>query len=266
VLCRRTLDVLLADRTYLAFLGLLPVLLSGLAHTMTAPRGLSITGANPIQARQLLLVLILGGALMGTASSVRELVKERSIYHRERAIGLSRVAYVAAKVTVLAAVTTVQAAAFAALAMVGRPGPDGAVLLPSGELEVALAVVAVTVASMVVGLVISALISNADRGMPLLVLVVMVQFILSGGLFGLAGRAGLEQLSWAVPSRWAYAMGAVTMDLRVTQPLTDDPLWRHSATTWLADALVLGGMVLLLIVVVGMVLRRHEPRRRRHRH
>jgi ABC transport system ATP-binding/permease protein len=266
VLCRRTLDVLLADRTYLAFLGLLPVLLSGLAHTMTAPRGLSITGANPIQARQLLLVLILGGALMGTASSVRELVKERSIYHRERAIGLSRVAYVAAKVTVLAAVTTIQAAAFAALAMVGRPGPDGAVLLPSGEVEVALAVVAVTVASMVVGLVISALISNADRGMPLLVLVVMVQFILSGGLFGLAGRAGLEQLSWAVPSRWAYAMGAVTMDLRVTQPSTDDPLWRHSATTWLADALVLGGMVLLLIVLVGMALRRHEPRRRRHRH
>ncbi|MGR6963350.1 FHA domain-containing protein [Geodermatophilus sp. URMC 61] len=266
VLSRRTLDVLLADRTYLAFLGLLPVLLSGLAHTMTAPRGLSVSGANPVQARQLLLVLILGGALMGTASSVRELVKERTIYHRERAIGLSRVAYVAAKVTVLTVVTAVQAAAFAALAMVGRPGPDGAVLLPSGELEVALAVVAVTVASMVVGLVISALISNADRGMPLLVVVVMVQFVLSGGLFGLAGRPGLEQLSWAVPSRWAYAMGAVTMDLRVTQPTTDDPLWRHSATTWLADALVLGGMVLLLVVLVGIVLRRHEPRRRRRRH
>ena len=265
VLSRRTLDVLLADRTYLAFLGLLPVLLSGLAHTMTAPRGLSVAGANPVQARQLLLVLILGGALMGTASSVRELVKERTIYHRERAIGLSRVAYVAAKVTVLTALTTVQAAAFAALAMVSRPGPDGAVLLPWGRLEVALAVVAVTVASMVVGLLISALISNADRGMPLLVVVVMVQFILSGGLFGLAGRTGLEQLSWAVPSRWAYAMGAVTMDLRVTQPSTDDPLWRHSATTWLADVLVLGGMVLLLVVLVGMVLGRHEPRRRRHR-
>jgi ABC transport system ATP-binding/permease protein len=55
------------------------------------------------------------------------------------------------------------------------------------------------------------------------------------------------------------------MDLRVTQPSTDDPLWRHSATTWLADVLVLGGMVLLLVVLVGMVLGRHEPRRRRHR-
>ncbi len=266
VLCRRTLDVLLADRTYLAFLCLLPVLLSGLAHTMTAPRGLSVVGANPVQARQLLLVLVLGGALMGTASSVRELVKERSIYDRERAIGLSRVAYVAAKVTVLAVVTAVQAAAFAALAMAGRPGPDGAVLLPSGELEVALTIVSVTVASMVVGLVISALISNADRGMPLLVVVVMVQFVLSGGLFGLAGRTGLEQLSWIVPSRWAYAMAAVTMDLRVTQPSTDDPLWRHSATTWVADALVLGGMVTLLVVLVGVVLRRHEPRRRHHGH
>jgi hypothetical protein len=61
-------------------------------------------------------------------------------------------------------------------------------------------------------------------------------------------------------------MGAVTMDLRVTQPSTDDPLWRPSAVTWLADALVLGGMVLLLVVLVGLVLRRHDPRRRRHGH
>lgn len=39
-------------------------------------------------ALQLLLVLINGGALMGAAASVRELVKERAIYRRERAIGL----------------------------------------------------------------------------------------------------------------------------------------------------------------------------------
>jgi hypothetical protein len=36
--------------------------------------------------------------------------------------------------------------------------------------------------------------------------------------------------------------------------------------TWLADALVLGGMVLLLVILVGLVLRRHDPRRRRHGH
>src|SRR3954454_1988875 len=189
VLCRRTIDVLLADRAYLAFLVLLPVLLSGLAHATPSRRGLSTAaGAVPVEARQLLLVLILGGALMGTASSIRELVKERTIYQRERAIGLSSVAYLSAKITVLGAVTTLQAVAFAALSMLGRPGPDAAVLVHPAKVEIGLAVVAVTVASMVVGLTISTFISNADRGMPLLVMAVMLQFVLSGGLFALADR------------------------------------------------------------------------------
>jgi ABC transport system ATP-binding/permease protein len=259
VLCRRTLDVLLADRLYLAFLALLPVMLSGLAYAVPSPHGLS--GVSPLEAEQVLLVLVLGGALMGMASSMRELVKERSIYLRERAIGLSSQAYLAAKITVLGLVALLQAAAFAVLSLVGRQGPDRAVLLGSGKLEIGVAVVAATLASMVVGLLISTLISNADRGMPLLVVVVMLQMVLSGGLFALGNSVGLDQLSWVVPARWAYAMGMVTMNLRVDAH--GDALWRHSATTWEADALVLGVLSLALVFLVGVGMRRYEPRRRR---
>ncbi|MCV2491558.1 ATP-binding cassette domain-containing protein [Geodermatophilus sp. YIM 151500] len=265
VVARRTLDVLLADRTYLAFLAFLPVVLSGLAHATPSPRGLTAEVGDPRPA-QLLLVLVLGGALMGTASSIRELVKERSIFQRERAIGLSGGAYLAAKVLVLAVVTFLQVAVFAALSMLGRPGPRDPVLLPWGEVEIGLVVAAVTVASMVLGLVISSLISNADRGMPLLVMVVMLQLVLSGGLFVLDGRAGLDQLSWAVPARWAYAMGSVSMELGGTlTPPVDDPLWRPSATTWLADVLVLTGLVVVMLLAVHLGLRRDEPLRRRSR-
>ncbi|WP_250550580.1 ATP-binding cassette domain-containing protein [Pseudonocardia sp. H11422] len=262
VLCRRTLDVMVADRAYLVFLALLPVLLSGLARAVPSPNGLSVQTGSP-RPGQLLLVLVVGGALMGTASSIRELVKERAIYQRERAIGLSSIAYLASKLTVLGLVTAVQAMVFAALAMLGRPGPDDPVLLASGKLEVAAAVIAVTIASMVLGLVISAAISNADRGMPLLVLVVMLQLVVSGGLFPLEGRAGLEQLAWAVPARWAYGMGTVTID-QVRVPTSDtDPLLRHEPVTLVADALVLGGLTLLLVVLVGLLLRRFDPPRRR---
>lgn len=260
VLCRRTLDVLVADRMYLTFLSLLPVLLSGLAYAMPGPHGLS--SVSPLEAEQLMLVLVLGGALMGIAGSIRELVKERSIYLRERAIGLSSAAYLGSKVTVLGALAIVQGAAFAVLALVRRQGPDGAVLLSWGKLEIGLAVVAVTVSSMVVGLVISTMISNADRGMPLLVMVVMLQFVLSGGLFALGDKVGLNQLSWLMPTRWAFGMGAVTMSLGVANR-DNDALWRHSATTWLADALLLGGLTLVLVLVAGLGMRRYEPRRRR---
>ena len=77
-----------------------------------------------------------------------------------------------------------------------------------------MAVLAVTVVSMILGLLISAMIGNADRGMPLLVLVVIAsQLVLCAGMFGVKDRIPLEQLAWLSPSRWAYAMAASTVDL-----------------------------------------------------
>jgi ABC-type multidrug transport system ATPase subunit/pSer/pThr/pTyr-binding forkhead associated (FHA) protein len=262
VLCRRTLDVIKADRQYALFLAALPVLLCGLVYAVPSPPGLSAaTGApEPIQ---LLLVMVVGGTLMGAAVSIRELVKERAIYRRERAIGLSISAYLGSKLVVLGLVTAVQAAVFSALSLLGRRGPDGSVLLGSGGLEIAVALIALTFASMVVGLVVSAAIDNADRGMPLLVLLVMVQLVLSGGLFAVHGKAVLEQVSWAVPTRWAFAMGASTSDFSKLPPTTTDWLWRHDATSWTVDAAALGALTLVLIGVTAILLRRLDPHRRK---
>jgi hypothetical protein len=117
---------------------------------------------------------------------------------------------------------------------------------------------------MIIGLLISALIDNADRGMPLLVLVVMAQLILCGGLFPLHGRVPLEQLSWLSPSRWTYAMAASTVDLAATpgSPGADDPLWRHTPGTWLADLAVCGVLALTMSVVLALLLGRVDSRRR----
>jgi ABC transport system ATP-binding/permease protein len=262
VLCRRTYDVVVADRTYLVFLAALPVLLSGLAHAIPSPQGLS-TAAHDPGATTLLLVIIMSGGLMGTAGSVREFVKERTVYQRERAIGLSRPAYLGSKLTVLGLLSILQAAVFTALALVGRPGPDDPVLVPSGSLEIGLAVIAVCCTSMVLGLLISTAISNADRGMPLLVMAVMVQLVLSGSLFALMGRVVLEQVSWLVPFRWAYAMASVTTDVRQVPGVANDPLWRHSLTTWGLDALALAGLTAALVFLVVLALRRQDPPRRR---
>jgi ABC transport system ATP-binding/permease protein len=245
VLCRRMLAVIAADRQYVLFLVVLPLLLSLLAHAVPG-------GITPGDIRQLLLVLVNGGALMGAAASVRELVKERAIYRRERAIGLSLGAYLGAKLVVLS--------------MLGGGGTDNSVLLGSGRAEIVIAVVLVTVTSMVGGLVISAWIDNADRGMPLLVLLVMVQLILSGGLFPVYGRPVLTQLSWLVPAQWAYAMGISTADLppRLAPP-TDNPLWHHDAFIWIGDGLALVALTVILVIVTGLLVRRLDPRRARTR-
>ncbi|GAA1849858.1 hypothetical protein GCM10009836_32040 [Pseudonocardia ailaonensis] len=266
VLCRRYLAVIAADRPYAAFLVGLPLFLALLARIVPGSSGLSTSEAirlGELQPSQLVLVITLGGALMGIAASIREITKERAIYVRERGIGLSLPAYLLSKLLVLGVVTTVQAAAFAVLALVGRPMPDGASALGSGLLEVVLAAVLVTVVTMLVGLVISAATQNADRGMPLLVVVLMIELVLCGGLFPVHGRAGLEQVAWAVPARWAFGMAASTTDLNTVVRSGPDSLWTHDAAHWFLGVGVLLGMAVLLTALTGFVLRRLDPVRRR---
>ncbi len=268
ILCRRYVAVIAADRQYSMFLLLLPLLLSLFVHAAPGHEGLYLPDAlrrRSPQPQQLLTLLIVSGALMGCAVSIREIVKEKAIYLREHAIGLSRGAYLASKLAVLTALTTLQGLMLGLLGVAGLPGPEGSLLLPSGTVEVALAVVAVTVVSMLIGLLISAWIGNADRAMPLLVLVVMAQLILCGGLFPVHGRVPLEQLSWLSPSRWAYAMGASTVDLNSlshSMGKAEDPLWDPIREHWLTDVGMCAALAAVLVIVLAVRLSRLDGHRR----
>jgi ABC transport system ATP-binding/permease protein len=267
-LCRRYLAVIAADRQYSVTLLILPLLLSLFAHAVPGKAGLSLSKAietKSTQPSQLLVLLIIGGGLMGCAASIREIVKERAIYQREHGIGLSRGAYLFSKLVVLTALTSLQGLILGFLGVVGLPPPDQAVVLPWPRVEVAVAVVAVTVVSMMIGLLISAMIGNADRGMPLLVLVVMAELVLCGGMFGVKGRIPLEQLAWLSPSRWAYAMAASTIDLndlRRTAGGDQDPLWDYRTSTWLIAAGACAAQALVLVILLAIRLRRLDPQRK----
>lgn len=267
-LCRRYLAVIAADRQYSVTLLVLPLLLSLFAHAVPGQAGLSLTRAietKSTQPSQLLVLLVIGGALMGCAASIREIVKERAIYQREHGIGLSRGAYLASKLAVLTALTTMQGLILGFLGAVGLPPPDQAVVLPWPRVEVAVAVVAVTVVSMMIGLLISAVIGNADRGMPMLVLVVMAELVLCGGMFGVKGRIPLEQLAWLSPSRWAYAMAASTIDLndlRRTAGGDEDPMWDYAPSSWWMAAGACAAQVIVLVILLAVRLKQLDPQRK----
>ena len=269
VLCRRYLAVIAADRQFMLFMAGLPLVLTLLMQALPGDAGLSLreqlTGTKG-QPNLLLLVLIVGGALMGTNASIRELVKEREIYRRERAIGLSRAAYLASKLVVLGIITGAQAVALGMLGNLGRPAPDDPLLVQQPMVEIVLAMIAMTVASMTLGLLVSAAISNEDRGMPLLVLLAMLQFMLSSAIIQVQTVPGLGQLSWLIPARWGFAMGASTMALPSGPGLIpygeSDPLWDHDDRTWLFDLGALCAVAALFVVLTVLLLRRLEPRRR----
>ena len=261
-LCRRYLSVIAADRAFLILTVALPFVLALFAHTVPGAQGLSVsygmTHDGSHSPGQLLLVLIIGGCLMGGAASVREIVKERPIFERERAIGLSWTAYLASKVVVLGVITGVQATLLALLGVAGDPGPDDG-LLGSGTFDVLVAIIGVTIASMVLSLILSVVVSNADRVMPLLVLVIMAQLLMSGGLFPVKGSPVLAQLSWLSPSRWGFAAGASVVDLnRTKQPGSDDldPLWKHVGGIEFADLFMLVVLTALYLLITAAVLSR----------
>lgn len=265
VLSRRYLAVIASDRQYVIFLAVLPLVLSLLARAVPGSAGLSVSAAiaaDDPQPSRLLLVLIIGAALMGAAASVRELVKERAIYRRERAIGLSIGAYLSSKILVLGIITGLQASLFTMISLLGRTSPDDPLILTSGHTEILLAVLCVAITSMLTGLVISAVIDNADRGMPLLVLMIMVQLILCGGLFEVYDRPVLEQVSWLVPSRWGYSMTAATADLAVLSRGPLDPTWEHTAAVWFSNAALLFAIASALTIIIILQLKRLDPRRR----
>jgi ABC-type multidrug transport system ATPase subunit len=267
VLCRRYLAIIGSDKPYALFLAALPLVLSLFTRLLPGDAGLSQArkvAAGPQSAgdpRQLLLILILSAAFVGFAGAFRELVKEREIYRRERAIGLSRAAYLGSKLAVLGAIAVVQATVLTVLAAVGRPGFD-APLLGSSLVDAVVTIAAVTLVMMTLGLLVSAYIQNADRGMPVLVVVLMVQLVFCGGLFAVHATPGLAQASWLVPGRWGFALGASSGELIAFPGADRDPLWNPDLPTWLLDLGVLIGLGALFVLGTALLLRRLEPRRR----
>ncbi len=267
-LMRRYLSVLASDRFFIALTIILPVVLGVVSMVIPAEFGL---GYGPAKvhlinrdAGTIMLILAIGACFSGAANSVRELIKERVIYERERAVGLSRSAYVMSKVIVLGIITVFQGGVISAIGVLSRSKlpEEGVILsdLPAAELTISVTALGLT--SMMVGLIISSLVKTSEMTMPLLVMFAIVQVVFTGVLFQLHGTPGVEQVAWLMPSRWAVAAMGSTADLNVLLPWDSgetDALWEHTAGTYMLNI----GMLVLMGVICGFVvarlLRKHEP-------
>jgi ABC-type multidrug transport system permease subunit len=208
----------------------------------------------------LLVVLAVGAAFLGIATAIREIVNESTIYARERAVGLSPTAYLASKVAVFLMIDTIQVVLFVYLSLLGRGKPASALVVGSPLLEIMLAVALVAIASTSLGLLVSALVKTTEQTTPVLVVAVMAQLVLSGGLFELTGQAVLEQVSWLAPTRWGFAAGAGTVNL---EPIVgiNDHLWDHTVSSWWRAIALLIVQTVVLAGAARLALRRLEPGR-----
>jgi ABC-type multidrug transport system ATPase subunit len=262
-MARRYRRVMAADRVFLITTALMPILLGALVRATPTQFGLDngpgrLAGSN-LNAIQVLMILVMSSVLSGTALSIREFIKERDIYERERMAGLSATAYLFSKVIVLSLISILQSALVTLVGLAGMKVPSSGVVIPGTALiEIFVALAVLGVVSMLIGLAISTLVTKGDQTMPILVGVTMVQVALSGGLFPLSGKA-LSMISSVAPARWGLGALASTINLNAIQSSISlgptgqkpDALWTHNAAHWLT-----GMVVMILIGVIWLVIAR----------
>ncbi|WP_157535104.1 ATP-binding cassette domain-containing protein [Nocardia inohanensis] len=266
-LSRRQIRLVLADRGYLTFLLVLPFVLGGLSLVVPGSNGFqkgalkqmpdgSFQLVGGSESQQLLVVLILGACFMGSTLTVRDLVGERPIYFRERAVGLRSGAYLMSKIVVFSLAALLQSAVMVGIVLVGKKRPSAGSVIPAGSLELYVDIALTAITCVVVGLLLSTLAKSNEQVMPLLVVTIMAQLVMAGGLIPVTGRVVLEQISWLFPARWGYASGASTVDVRKLFPSAQpDSLWKHEAGIWALDVSVLGVLIIVLALLTWSRLR-----------
>ena len=262
-LVTRQLHLIIADPGLLVFLLLLPLLLGLLSLVVPGSHGLGEPDFKDAatEPSQLLALVILGACFMGSALSVRDIVSERAIYDRERAVGLSPSSYTLSKLIVMALQTLLQAAILTAAVSVGKPRPESGVITDSGVPELVLVVWLTAWASAMLGEVGSALVKSGEQTMPLLVILVMAQLVFSGGMIPVTDRDGLEQASMVFPGRWGFSAAAADIGLNKllygpakVPTFKKDDLWKNTPDQFWFDIAILVVMVVVFTIVLRVLV------------
>jgi MFS family permease len=196
------MDIIRADRiNFLLMFLIAPIL--GSMDLIAWPR--EVYDAVEGDASRVMVMLFLAVIipfLIGALSSVREIVKEKAIYRRERTVNLRIVPYLFSKVAVGFLFALYTAAALLILKLVAVDFSH----LGMEDIGLYYLIIVLSVMSGVMwGLLISAVAPNEEQAMLLLIVVVVVQMVFSGGILPLdqLGTAG-EIIGSVTSSKWAF--------------------------------------------------------------
>ena len=171
-------------------------------------------------------VLVFVVILLGVIASFRELVKERVIFRRERAIGVDVRAYAASKFIVLGAIAAGQAIALGALAFIFHHMHGGA--YPGAFVVLVLT----SWAGVGIGLSISAIVSSQEQATTFIAIPLVLQLLFAGTIVPLSSISIPAAL---MPSRWSFAaLGHLAhLDLAVSPSSQYATIFSHSAVLYM---------------------------------
>jgi ABC transport system ATP-binding/permease protein len=205
VLSARNLKILTRDRFSLALMLLAAPIISSLDFVLASGMGrnpFAFLDGDMNKVIVSLIVLTNNAILVGGLSQMRELVKERDIYRRERLVNLRIIPYIMSKLWIAIVLALYMAGVFVLIRHL-------AFQMPGGSQEVLFIYVTMFLlitAGMMLGLFASALAPNSNTAPLLLILFLIPQIVLSGAMVPLPSAA-----TSPASSRWAFqAIMAIT--------------------------------------------------------
>jgi ABC transport system ATP-binding/permease protein len=299
VLTQRALSVMFSDPVTL-FLMLLLLPVTGFLQLIIGSKEI-LTGdltilADPIAAAKTMVenyapyaktntfVFVMGleAVLTGLFVPSNDLVKERSIFLRERMVNLKVMPYLMSKAFIYSIFVVVQVLLYLLILSFGVEFPENGHYLP-GVLEIFLTLFFTMMAGITFGFILSAISRSTEMAIYLLTMLLFFQFFFAGTVFDLRGNA-FEPLSYFSTTRWSLTALGVTIDMpRIVEStilcsdVPTNPLDPNSATETvcqhypeaandllidyddellLLSWMVLIGMSLLFLTVTGILLAR----------
>ena len=193
-LTNRYFKVKLRDRVSTAILLLqAPIIALLIALVFNKPEGRTAA----------LFILVVAAIWLGCSNAAREIVSEQAIFKRERMVNLKIPSYLFSKVTVLLVLCVIQC-----IILAGIVAPSLGMNASFMGLFILLLLTAIP--AMLLGLLVSSLVSTTEAAMGLIPLVLIPQVILGGLISPFATMSGFEKfLAALMTSRWSFEALAI---------------------------------------------------------
>lgn len=221
VLVARNLRLLARDRFTLALL-LLAAPLLALMDFITGTRDIyDPTSGDGLRVLVINTTIVINAMLVSALSQMREIIKDRDIYRRERLVNLRIGPYLLSKIAVAALLAIFQALAWTGIRYLAIDMPGGA----DAALAFYLTMFLTVLAGMMLGLFASAIAPTPDSVALLVAMLIVPQVLFNGALLPYpelnpVGRVILD----VMPAR--YSLEALTTINAHGQSLTRDACWQ----------------------------------------
>lgn len=203
VLTQRNLDIIRTDKKNLLLLLLLAPLLGLLSFFLIGKKEtFHPVDGDPFEVMTLLFLASIIPFLIGSLSSMREIVKEKAIYLRERTVNLKILPYVASKMFIGLLLSLYSAGALLGVMLLKIDFSH----MNAGDLGLFYLLLAISVMTGVMwGLLVSALAGREEQAVLLVILVVVLHMVFSGGLFNLSSLDTAGDVIGSVTStNWVF--------------------------------------------------------------